>query len=164
MPASYSRLPLTGGAADTLTGLANRASFTEQLHSHVVSRRHAGALLYIDVNDFKAINDTFGHTAGDLVLGSIADRLQASVRPEDICGRLGGDEFAVLAKSVTGSAQAVALVRRIATAVAQPVALASDTIRPKASIGFALLTDTNDPDQAMHLADADMYRRKPIKK
>ena len=86
------------------------------------------------------------------------------MRPEDICGRLGGDEFAVLAKSVTGSAQAVALVRRIATAVAQPVALASDTIRPKASIGFALLTDTNDPDQAMHLADADMYRRKPIKK
>jgi diguanylate cyclase (GGDEF)-like protein/PAS domain S-box-containing protein len=148
---------------DELTGLANRAAFMEQLHSHVVSRKHAGALLYIDVNDFKSINDTFGHAAGDLVLRAVAKQLRSVMRPEDICSRLGGDEFAVLAKSVTGSAQAVALVRRIAAAVSRSVTVERATIRPKASIGIALLADTNDPDRAIHLADVDMYRRKPTK-
>jgi diguanylate cyclase (GGDEF)-like protein len=147
---------------DELTGLANRATFMEHLTSHVASREHAGALLYIDVNDFKAINDTHGHTAGDLVLRTIAGEIVSSVRPEDICGRLGGDEFAVLAKSVTGAAQAAALVDRVAAAVSHPVEVDSTvTVRPNASIGVALLADTRDADLAIHVADADMYRRKP---
>jgi diguanylate cyclase (GGDEF)-like protein/PAS domain S-box-containing protein len=145
---------------DTLTGLANRTSFNDHLRTHLVSRNHGGTLLYIDINDFKAINDSLGHAAGDVVLRAVADRLTSSVRPEDICARLGGDEFAVLANNATGTEQAVALTRRIAAAIAQPLAVDGTTVYPTASIGTALLTGIDDPDRALGAADADMYRRK----
>lgn len=145
---------------DPLTGLANRAAFWEYVTSHIATRQHEGALFYLDLDGFKSTNDQFGHAAGDAVLRTVADRLRATVRPEDICCRLGGDEFAVLAKTVASAEQAVTLVRRLNHAVSQPVRVGDTTIQPQASIGLALLAASGDPEQAMHSADADMYRRK----
>jgi len=145
---------------DPLTGLVNRAAFREYLTSHLATRGHEGALIYLDLDGFKTVNDRFGHTAGDAVLRNVADRLRAAVRPEDVCCRLGGDEFAVLARAVAGSTQAINLVRRVHTAVSQPVSVNDSTIRPQASVGIALLGGSGDPEQAMRFADEDMYRRK----
>ncbi|MFL6238469.1 MAG: diguanylate cyclase domain-containing protein [Actinomycetes bacterium] len=145
---------------DPLTGLANRAAFLEYLTSHLATRQHEGALVYLDLDGFKQINDQFGHMAGDTVLRTVADRLRAAMRPEDVCCRLGGDEFAVLAKTVRGPTQTPALVRRVNLAISRNITVGDSTIRPKASIGIALLAASPGPEQAIHAADEDMYRRK----
>src|SRR4051794_34399953 len=145
---------------DPLTGLVNRGAFAEYLATHIATRRHQGALFYLDLDGFKSTNDQLGHAAGDAVLRTVADRLRATVRPEDICCRLGGDEFVVLAKTVANAEQALALLRRLSDAVSQPVTVDDSVVRPQTSIGIALLAASGDPEQAMRSADADMYRRK----
>jgi len=150
----------TRALQDTLTGLANRTSFNDHLQTHLVAREHGGTLLYIDVDEFKAINDSLGHAAGDIVLRTVADRLRSCVRPEDVCARLGGDEFAVLASKATGAEHALNLAERITAAISQPLVLEEATIYPSASVGIAHLTGIDDPDRALGTADADMYRRK----
>ena len=145
---------------DELTGLVNRAVFMEHLQTHVAGRHHVGAVFYVDLDEFKEVNDRLGHVAGDQVLREVADRLGAAVRPEDVCGRLGGDEFAVLAPNLVGSRQAFALARRIHTAIGGAMTVDDTLVRPTASVGVVVLSETDSADHAISLADKTMYVRK----
>jgi diguanylate cyclase (GGDEF)-like protein/PAS domain S-box-containing protein len=145
---------------DTLTGLANRAFFHEQLE-HAVSIRKldgaATALVYLDLDEFKAINDQHGHSVGDEVLATLGSRIKALVRAGDSVARLGGDEFAILLASVGEPAEAAAVAERLLDEVGAPIHAGEHEFRLKASVGIAL------GDSGAHLlkqADAAMYRAK----
>ncbi|MDO7836172.1 GGDEF domain-containing protein [Sphingobium sp. HBC34] len=143
---------------DQMTGLLNRATFLARLAVQKDAR--PGACLLIDVDHFKAINDAFGHAVGDRVLKAIAERLQSSVRKDDLCGRLGGEEFAIYLAGV-GEAEAAAMAERLCQAVS---ALAVEThdvsIRPTISIGAAHACGSPDADHMLQRADMAMYRAK----
>ncbi|RYV51843.1 sensor domain-containing diguanylate cyclase [Pengzhenrongella frigida] len=147
-------------ARDSLTGLVNRAAFMDRLTTLLTRRAHCGVMLFLDLDDFKSVNDQYGHVAGDAVLRAVAERLVRSARPEDACARLGGDEFAVLAENISRPEDADAFVRRISAALSEPVTVGTAAIRPRASIGFALLGENRSADQVMQLADEAMYRQK----
>jgi diguanylate cyclase (GGDEF)-like protein/PAS domain S-box-containing protein len=123
---------------DPLTGLANRDLFRQRLERIAATPTSEGSnsVLYIDLDDFKRINDTLGHQAGDDLLLAVGERLAASVRPEDMVARLGGDEFAVLLEDADAR-MAEAAATRILAAVQRPLALAGKDVLPRASIGFA---------------------------
>lgn len=142
---------------DPLTGLPNRFLLTDRLALATARREPHGALLFIDLDDFKQVNDELGHTAGDTLLKTVADRLTHIVRPEDSYGRWGGDEFMVLNESLRSRADALALVDRLATAIAEPVEIAGRVIHAQASIGVAMLEEGHDAEQVINLADAQMY-------
>lgn len=148
---------------DPLTGLANRALLVQRLELAVARRaRHPGllALLFIDLDRFKLINDTLGHDAGDELLVAAAARLRAAVRPEDLVARLGGDEFVVLCEDLAYSADAEKLAQRVAETMAASVSLRGREIYGSASVG--LVTDTGERSASELLADADiaMYQAK----
>jgi len=150
---------------DPLTGLANRA----QLH-HLLDRLAAEAdgrtvaVLLIDLDGFKAVNDTAGHHAGDAVLREVAARLRGAVRPRDVVCRLGGDEFTVVLTEVTAD-EAEDVRARIQTVVAEPIAFGGREYRVGASVGAAATTtDALDPDRLLHDADLAMYRVKAVRK
>ena len=146
---------------DSLTGLANRAVVIERLAHAVARRDRQGALLFLDLDDFKQVNDQLGHAAGDDVLRTVAGRLQVVVRPEDLCGRWAGDEFVVLADDVRSREAADALVHRLTDALAEPIVTAGAAVRQQVSVGVAMLADTShNADALLHLADDDMYRVK----
>jgi diguanylate cyclase (GGDEF)-like protein len=163
------RLALT----DPLTGLANRVLLLDRLE-HAVWRSQRGrdrpAVLYIDLDGFKLVNDTLGHAIGDHVLRTSAARILASVRPQDTVGRMGGDEFAVVCEAVEGTQTALAIARRIARAVEQPITLdelAGSRTSPLpttadvgASIGIAVAQPGQPADDVLRAADAAMYRSK----
>jgi diguanylate cyclase (GGDEF)-like protein/PAS domain S-box-containing protein len=145
--------------ADSLTGLANRALFRDRI-AHAVARnqRDGGrvTLLLIDLDDFKTINDTLGHSAGDQLLTTVADRLSAHVRPSDTLARLGGDEFAVLVEDLDDLA-AQELAERILGAVRQPVHLGGRDVVCTMSIGIATAkAGDGDTDTEELLRDADL--------
>jgi diguanylate cyclase (GGDEF)-like protein/PAS domain S-box-containing protein len=145
---------------DTLTGLPNRAVLVERI-GHAIARRDSrGALLFVDLDDFKAVNDALGHLTGDLLLQVVAHRLLTAVRPEDTCGRLSGDEFVVLAESVTTRAAALQLADRLEHAVGHPAEVRGARLVPRVSIGVTMLADAGTVDQALQAADRDMYRSK----
>jgi diguanylate cyclase (GGDEF)-like protein len=126
---------------DTLTGVANRAQFFDRLHEvHQPERRHhaGAAVLYLDLDGFKAVNDTHGHTAGDVVLQTVTERMLGAVRADDLVARLGGDEFAVLCIDVADVDQATALADRLIKAVAEPIDVGEGRVRVGVSIGIAL--------------------------
>lgn len=129
---------------DTLTGVANRAQFFDRLGAvPLAERRHPGgrtAVLYLDLDGFKSVNDTFGHTSGDVVLRTVTDRMLRAVRADDLVARLGGDEFAVLCQDVSGVDQATALADRLIAAVSEPIDVGEGVVRVGASIGIALST------------------------
>ena len=147
--------------ADSLTGLANRALFHDRIE-HAVARNRRGAgritLLLIDIDDFKVVNDGFGHTAGDELLAVLATRLREQVRPADTLARLGGDEFAVLIEDID-ELEATALAERVRRAIRQPVALGTREVVCTASIGIAT-TKAGDggpgPASEELLRDADL--------
>jgi diguanylate cyclase (GGDEF)-like protein/PAS domain S-box-containing protein len=145
---------------DTLTGLANRAFFHQQLEHAVSLRKAEGAqtaLVYLDLDEFKAINDQHGHSVGDEVLAALGDRIKTLVRAGDYVARLGGDEFAILLASVTEPAEAATVAERLLATVAAPIQAAEHEFRLKASVGIAL------GDSGVNLvkqADAAMYRAK----
>jgi diguanylate cyclase (GGDEF)-like protein/PAS domain S-box-containing protein len=145
---------------DPLTGLANRAFFHEQLQ-HAVSLRHdpqvETALLFVDLNDFKNVNDRWGHDVGDSVLAALGARIQQSVRAGDAAARLGGDEFAVVLASGVEPAQAVAMAERLLQQIAQPIELGRGQLTVTASIGISL---GSDAEKMLKEADAAMYRAK----
>jgi diguanylate cyclase (GGDEF)-like protein len=163
------RLALT----DPLTGLVNRVLLLDRLE-HAVWRSQRGrdrpAVLYIDLDGFKLVNDTLGHDIGDHVLRTAAARIQASVRPQDTVGRMGGDEFAVICEAVEGTPSAVSIARRIARAVEEPITL--DELRGSrsrslpatptvgASIGIAVAAPGQSAEDVLRSADAAMYRSK----
>src|SRR5437764_5448701 len=138
---------------DSLTGLASRGLFLDRLAHHLLTPDRV-ALLFIDLDRFKAINDTLGHAAGDALLVATAQRLTAQLREIDTAARLGGDEFAVLLSGVSTPAGAVAVVGRILDAFKTPLSVAGHHLRIDASIGIALNTpDTTGAADLMHRAD-----------
>jgi diguanylate cyclase (GGDEF)-like protein/PAS domain S-box-containing protein len=157
---------------DPLTGVANRDALSGALVSAINRARKEGvtsALLFCDLDDFKAVNDTYGHDMGDAVLAIVAERLSAQVRPTDTVARLGGDEFVVLAEDMTGEDLA-SLVERIERVVATPIRHAEDQVAVAVSVGVSIIdaaTDDarsalRDSDRAMYLVKADRRRRPPV--
>ena len=146
---------------DTLTGLPNRAMFAERMDealSHV--QRQSVALLCLDLDRFKQVNDTLGHSCGDALLRCVADRLRGNVRPDDTVTRLGGDEFAVI-QMASGADEARCLAQRLVDALSEPYELAGHRVVVGASIGVALAPgDTRAPDGLLQLADLALYRAK----
>ncbi|MCC8396806.1 diguanylate cyclase [Paraburkholderia sp. MMS20-SJTR3] len=154
---------------DPLTGVRNRAFFEAQLQRCVRHGLESGervAVLFIDVDRFKAVNDELGHEAGDAVLCGIAARLKSSVRESDMVARLGGDEFAIVMKPIGETNHAVALAENIRLRIAEPIALPSDEhLTASLSIGIAIFPDhATDAASLLRTADAAMYRAKRHKR
>lgn len=149
---------------DVLTQLANRSLFGEHLSKSLdLARRNKShlAVLVIDVDDFKSINDTHGHAVGDLVLQTIATRLKDHVRHADVVGRLGGDEFVVLLPQVTNEQGALQLARHLREQVYQPIVDGVRVFRVNLSIGVAVFPQHGlDGNALMLAADAAMYQVK----
>ena len=160
MEAELERLALY----DSLTGLPNRALFSDRL-THTIDRRgrdHATAVYFLDVDRFKRINDSLGHGAGDDVLREVAARIQRTLRPEDTVARFGGDEFTVLCESVGGVLEAVGVADRLQRELAEPVQAGGAELRLSASIGIAMAEPGDDMSASRLVEDADaaMYRAK----
>lgn len=149
---------------DTLTGLPNRTLLRDRLaHALDRSRREntGTAVLFIDLDDFKRVNDTLGHAAGDEVLRQVADRLQGCLRERDTVARLGGDEFAAILEDTEKAADAAASAERVLEALASPVTVRGTSTRIGASIGIAPLGDLRvDADDLLRFSDMAMYRAK----
>ncbi|MBV9039653.1 MAG: sensor domain-containing diguanylate cyclase, partial [Acidimicrobiia bacterium] len=146
---------------DPLTGLANRSLFAERLREAVDDDDSATAVVFIDLDDFKIVNDSFGHPAGDEVLRQTAARIRDCLRPSDTAARLGGDEFAVLLREVPDGERAMAVAERIRDAVEAPVAAGAHIIVVGASLGVSLGTAGEARiDDMLERADAAMYRVK----
>lgn len=148
-------------AHDPLTGLLNRAGFANRF-TEVADRGGdtPGALLIIDLDGFKAVNDTHGHAAGDELLQLIAQRLVDCVRVTDLVGRLGGDEFAVYQPDVADAAMVVALGERVRSALAAPFRLDAGVVQVSGSVGVALLDGTVSLARALATADTASYSAK----
>ena len=149
---------------DSLTGLANRALFLDRV-THALDRadRHASpvAVLFVDIDDFKTVNDSLGHHHGDDVLIAVAELLKHSVRPGDTVARLGGDEFAVLLDTGQMPQAAEVVARRIASALFDPIEIGGENITVRASIGIALgQPPVDQPGGLMRDADLAMYMAK----
>jgi diguanylate cyclase (GGDEF)-like protein len=148
---------------DSLTGLANRAMFQTRLEDTLTRperRNGTQAVLLVDLDDFKDVNDTMGHAAGDALLAAVAERLEATVRPGDLVARLGGDEFALLLDGIPDVAAALAVAERAVTALAAPVAIHGTLAHVGASIGLAMRHPDSDRESLMHQADVAMYTAK----
>lgn len=149
---------------DLLSGLANRRLFTDWLDYEVARRqreRTQFALLYLDVDRFKEVNDRYGHEAGDQLISAFAKRVAAIIRPTDRFGRLGGDEFAIMQIGVQDTRDAEALAARIIASMREPFRLAHQELATSVSIGIALCPDNSaERDELMHLADLALYRAK----
>jgi diguanylate cyclase (GGDEF)-like protein len=148
---------------DCLTGLVNRTEFNERLASELARARRGShtAVLCVDLDDFKSVNDTHGHPAGDRVLRAVSDRLRAVVRETDTVGRLGGDEFAIIQVAATQPEGAGSLAARLVDAMAQPFDVDGHRAIVGASIGIALAPmDGLDPETLLRKADLALYRAK----
>jgi diguanylate cyclase (GGDEF)-like protein len=149
---------------DQLTGLPNRVVFNEQLDLSIKSARRNGgkcAVLFIDLDRFKIINDTLGHAAGDVVLVEMAERLRGSVRRSDVIARVGGDEFIVILNEVSHRDQAALIARQVLSAVRRGIILSGQENQTTASIGIAMFpSDGSDVETLMKNADMAMYRAK----
>jgi diguanylate cyclase (GGDEF)-like protein/PAS domain S-box-containing protein len=146
---------------DSLTGLANRALFKERVHS-VLQRRGLReiAVLFLDLDGFKEVNDSLGHAAGDQLLVAAAARLRICARAEDTVARLGGDEFALLIEDIANDTEPVKLAERITEAFADPFKVDGKELHVRGSIGIATNRDVEDVDQLLRNADLAMYRAK----
>jgi diguanylate cyclase (GGDEF)-like protein len=151
---------------DSLTGLPNRVSLSETLQ-HAIARaqrgRHRLALLFIDLDHFKAINDTLGHPTGDQLLREVARRMRATVRESDLVARLGGDEFVVMVENAGDHDALATFAGKILSAIHAPMVLQGHDVRISASIGLALCPDAGrDVPTLLANADLAMYRAKEL--
>lgn len=149
---------------DVLTGLPNRAQFMERLARSIQCARinpdFQFAVLFIDLDGFKPINDRLGHKAGDAVLRETAKRLQACLRKGDTVGRYGGDEFTLLVNHVTGDADAIRVAERVLVKLKGPIDV-GEPVKVGASIGIALSANLHErPEDLIRDADGAMYRAK----
>jgi len=149
---------------DGLTGLPNRASLIARLQS-VVERmkRHpheAAAVLFLDIDDFKVVNDCYGHATGDLLIKEVSKRLRTSMRSDGLIARIGGDEFAVLVENVSDPSDAIRVAQRIESSFTQPFLMEGLEVFKSASIGIALTSPHVSPEEVLQNADIAMYRAK----
>ena len=147
---------------DALTGLANRHSFREELQNCYSHGHDAFAILWIDLDRFKQVNDTYGHPTGDELLKSIADRLKASVRRSDFVARLGGDEFACIVRGDNISHEVLTCIAaRLNAIISRPALILGNWVKAGASIGISTAPqDGCSPDEIMKTADIALYRAK----
>jgi diguanylate cyclase (GGDEF)-like protein len=148
---------------DSLTGLANKALFTDRLNLAVARMertRKPMAVMFLDLDNFKTVNDSLGHSVGDELLGVVAEVLLGCIRSTDTAARLGGDEFAVLIDYLEGHSDIVALAERILTALRRPVTLGTTEVVATASIGITFGVPGTTGEQLLRNADLAMYRAK----
>jgi diguanylate cyclase (GGDEF)-like protein/PAS domain S-box-containing protein len=149
---------------DPLTGLPNRLHFVERLGRELANteaRRGRVAVLFLDLDRFKVVNDSLGHSAGDRLLVTVADRLSSLMGPSDVVARFGGDEFTILCHEVSSEETVELIAERIAAAIARPVVLIEGEVFVTASIGIALSgTGADTPETLLRDADVAMYHAK----
>ena len=148
---------------DELTGLVNRWGLRDQVRQVMERSPHRGtqvALAYCDLDNFKQVNDSLGHAAGDELLRVVAARMATCARSGDVVVRVGGDELVVVLEGVTGIDGAVAAAEKIRQAVGTPVHIAGATVRPRLSIGVTMLPSLERLDYSLHCADEAMYTAK----
>lgn len=149
---------------DPLTGLANRATFIERLHqSFIAAGRGAPrfAVLYLDLDHFKDINDTRGHPVGDQLLREASARLKGAIRETDLVARLGGDEFAILQNDISDASDSGSLASKISEVLSKPYRLDNSELHVTASIGISyFMPETEKPDDMLAQADLALYRAK----
>lgn len=150
--------------SDELTGLPNRALFWEHLSRRLAlaGRRQPGfAVLFLDIDDFKSLNDTLGHAAGDLLLVEVASRLRAALRDGDITARLGGDEFLMLLDEVSTEEGTLVVAERVLEVLRAPYEIGTDRWMATASVGVAIgPADFRTADEVVAAADTAMYEAK----
>jgi diguanylate cyclase (GGDEF)-like protein len=148
---------------DPLTGLGNRSLFLDRLEQAVargIRGQSGAAVLFVDVDRFKMVNDRLGHAAGDALLRTIAQRLNGCLRKGDTAARIGGDEFGVVVENLNDVHQALALAERILQAIRQPLTLSDTELSTTISIGIAFDEGTLTAYQLLNRADIAMYRAK----
>ena len=149
---------------DTLTGLPNRLLLVDRLQQALAAAKRVQqgvAVMFLDLDRFKEVNDTYGHDAGDALLKTLAQRMQACLRSSDTLARLGGDEFVIVLPDLEACNDATAIAEKILAVVAQPVELSGAALQVGVSIGIALYPDCGEgPDQLIQAADAAMYGAK----
>lgn len=148
---------------DDLTQLPNRALLRDRLERSIRSTSSGAtlAVLFLDLDRFKLVNDSLGHPAGDALLQSVATRLASAVRPQDTLARFGGDEFVIVCENVAGAPGAVEIARGLELALDAPFTVAGKEVDVSAKIGIALTTDNNaNPDELVREADIAMYQAK----
>ena len=153
---------------DPLTGVTNRAVMDDRLHHAIDRAQRAGskiALYFIDLNDFKPINDQYGHEAGDKILIGIASALRACLRNSDTISRFGGDEFIIIVEDIEGEEHTQTVLNAIEFAISEPITVDHNiSLVAKASIGIAIYPDdATDADSLIKAADVAMYHQKRIK-
>jgi diguanylate cyclase (GGDEF)-like protein len=149
---------------DGLTSLPNRGLFLERLN-HAIARAHRTqdqiALLFLDIDNFKQINDTLGHHVGDQLLQIVAQRLTSCVREGDTVARLGGDEFTIILESINHADDVAPIARKIIAALSLPMPIDGQELTVGASIGISLYpADSERADELLKLADTAMYHVK----
>ena len=150
---------------DILTGLPNRALFQERIRSGLAQVQNGSALALhcLDLDRFKAVNDTLGHPVGDALLIAVAERLRAVLRQSDTVARLGGDEFAIIQMAPQSIEEIESLAKRIIAAFSEPFVLGENIVSIGASIGIAVApSDGSDAEQLMMNADMALYRTKSV--
>jgi diguanylate cyclase len=165
--AEHATLQMTFKAErDFLTGLPNRALLTDRLAQAIalaIRHRKRLAVLYVDLDNFKDINDSFGHSVGDQLLQSAARRLEQCIRHSDTVSRQGGDEFVVLLSEVVSAEDAACVSRKLIRAMAEPHLIAGHELRVTLSIGISLFPDdAGDADTLLTNADTAMYQAKSV--
>ncbi len=146
---------------DPLTGLANRAQFSLRVEAALARENTAPAVMFLDLDDFKGVNDTLGHAAGDALLVAVAERLRSSLRDDDLAARLGGDEFAVLLEHAPSAVEAERAAERVMGALVAALTVEQRAVRVRASIGVALASSgAGSAAELLRNADLAMYTAK----
>lgn len=160
----YEEVIITRANYDQLTGLVNRSLFDDRFDLLLQKCKRSGegiGLFYIDLNQFKAVNDTFGHAAGDELLRAVAERLKRVLRSYDTAARFGGDEFALLLEGVTEQVECERIAQKIIDEIKMPYEIDGDTIKVGASVGMTTCRgsslDSESKKRLLHQADMAMY-------
>lgn len=165
---SFQLRPMQMAYHDTLTGLPNRQLFNDRLaHALVVAKREqrSFAVIFLDLDNFKPINDHFGHRIGDVVLKLAAVRIESGIRESDTVARIGGDEFAILLSNAENTADAEQVIRKISDALSRPFEVRGHILELGVSAGIAFYpADGVSGMELIDAADDAMYRNKGLKK